>query len=97
MEALACGTPLISTRVGNVPEILQDPALGSIIEARTAQAAGQSLGVALSRTWNRETIRAYAMTHSWTHVAGQVEQVFQKAVTTQRKAKSVERLSSTVL
>lgn len=79
MEALACGTPLISTRVGNVPEILQSPTLGSIIEARTAQAASQSLCEALSRTWNRETIRAFAMTHSWTQVASQVEQVFLKA------------------
>lgn len=80
MEALACGVPLVSTRVGNVPEILSDPSLGSMVNERSAQSAAPVLSDALSKVWNRHAIREFALSHSWTAVASRVRGVFERAV-----------------
>ncbi|TWT81150.1 putative teichuronic acid biosynthesis glycosyltransferase TuaC [Planctomycetes bacterium CA13] len=80
MEALACGAPLVSTRVGNVPEVLANPVLGSMIDNRSAEAAAPVLSAALSKQWDRNAIRQFAISHSWVAVASRVREVFDRAI-----------------
>jgi glycosyltransferase involved in cell wall biosynthesis len=81
MEALACGLPAVATPVGGIPEILSNPALGTLLPERSASAAAAGITAALSRTWHRAQIRDWVVQHrSWTETARQVERVFDRAL-----------------
>ena len=55
LEALACGTPVVGTPVGNVPELLDSPEVGIVVE-RTADALAAGIDAALERGWDRDRV-----------------------------------------
>lgn len=79
LESLACGTPVVATRVGAVPEILISPDLGTIVEKDVA-ALRDGLCHALGRSWDRKRISDYALTRTWEDVAHEVEKTLQTAI-----------------
>ncbi|MGC1273653.1 MAG: glycosyltransferase [Planctomycetaceae bacterium] len=82
LEALACGTPAVATPVGGIPEELSDPLLGILLPERSAAAAAVGLSDALGRTWDHREIHARMQQRSWSRVAEQVLDVFERAVGT---------------
>jgi glycosyltransferase involved in cell wall biosynthesis len=71
-EALACGTPVVATRVGGVPELISRPAYGLLVPPNDPHALQAALGDALARTWNHAEISAWAQARSWERVSGEV-------------------------
>lgn len=76
LESLACGTPVVGTRVGAVPELLSDAGSGVLVNA-SAESIHQGLCEAVVREWNRDAIAARARSHSWDKVAERVEALLQ--------------------
>jgi teichuronic acid biosynthesis glycosyltransferase TuaC len=72
LEALACGRPVVATRVGGVPEIVTDPAFGILVPPADDAALGAALREALSRSWDAPAMVAHAAAHSWDRVAATV-------------------------
>lgn len=68
LEAMACGTPVIATAVGGIPEIICRPEAGELMDERSAAAVARAWGV-LQRRWadgrTGEPTRAYAQRFSW--------------------------------
>ena len=79
LESLACGTPVIATRVGAVPEILADVETGIVVDL-TPESIHQALRFALGRPWNRATIASKAKLRSWEQVAQQAEEFLLHAI-----------------
>jgi glycosyltransferase involved in cell wall biosynthesis len=79
LESLACGTPVVGTRVWGTPEVISRPELGILVE-RTVPAIRQGLADALGRSWDREVIVDYAQQHTWEATARRVVQEFQGVV-----------------
>jgi glycosyltransferase involved in cell wall biosynthesis len=74
LEALACGTPVVATRVSGVPEIVGSPVAGQLIEERTGSAAAFAVQNVLSSVVSRERVREYASAFEWTETTrGQLE------------------------
>ncbi len=71
-ESIACGTPVVATRVGGVPEIITSPELGIMVEPN-AHALAQGLEMALGRNWDRETLLRTAGRRTWAVVAEEVD------------------------
>jgi glycosyltransferase involved in cell wall biosynthesis len=71
-EALACGTPVLATRAGGIPEIISSPELGMLVE-RNVQSITVGLERAITKPWNREEIARHSRSRSWDAVASEVE------------------------
>jgi glycosyltransferase involved in cell wall biosynthesis len=71
-EALACGTPVLATRIGGIPEIINSSELGIFVE-HSIDSIVVGLEQALTRAWNREEIARRSRSRSWDAVAEEVE------------------------
>lgn len=78
LESLACGTPVVATRVGAAPQLLANPELGILVEP-TPEALCAGLSRALQREWNPETLSTFAYGHTWEDVAARAEIVLRRA------------------
>jgi len=76
LESLACGTPVVATRVGAVPDLVTPGENGIIVPPRDASALGDAMREALHASWSREAIRASVQGNTWSEVAEQVLAVF---------------------
>jgi len=78
-EALACGTPVLATRAGGIPEIIISPDLGMLVE-RNVQSIVVGLERALTKPWNRAEIARHSRSRSWDAVAAEVEAFLQSTI-----------------
>jgi teichuronic acid biosynthesis glycosyltransferase TuaC len=74
-ESMACGTPVLATRAGGIPEIITSPNLGTLVE-RDVRSVTVGLELSLSRQWNRQEIASHARSRSWDAVAKEVQEFF---------------------
>ena len=74
LEALACGRPVVATRVGGIPEIMSD-ACGRLIPPRDPTALAQALDAVLSAEWDAASISAH-WSRSWSTVARELLDIF---------------------
>jgi len=79
LEALACGTPVVATPVGNIPEILDRPEAGIVVE-RQVPALTSAISEALSRDWDRSAIRARIESRTWAAVGREVMEEVEAAL-----------------
>jgi len=75
LEALACGAPVVATRVGGVAEVLVSESLGILIEP-TIEGLIAGLECTLQRQWDRNFIAGHAQVRTWGVVAEEVERYF---------------------
>jgi glycosyltransferase involved in cell wall biosynthesis len=65
LESLACGTPVVATRVGGSPEVVTDERVGRLVESRDGSSIAESVQRLLRGHPDRGTIRRYAEAFSW--------------------------------
>lgn len=73
LEALACGTPVVATRVWGTPELVSDEGYGCLLDSVEPSVLGPCLADALRRGWSRDAIAAHGRTFSWAAAAESVE------------------------
>lgn len=72
MEALACGTPVVATRVGGVPEILDDRS-GRLVEPQLPGPLAEAISQVLRCQWDREEIARLCPAGGWSENATALE------------------------
>jgi glycosyltransferase involved in cell wall biosynthesis len=72
LEALACGRPVVGTRVGGVAEAIRSEAVGMLVESESPEGMARALDEALAREWDTEAIAAVGGARTWDHVAGEL-------------------------
>jgi teichuronic acid biosynthesis glycosyltransferase TuaC len=65
LEAMACGTPVVATKVWGTPEVVADVAAGLLVESRTADAFAATIARLLAAPPSRAATRLYAEGFSW--------------------------------
>ena len=78
-EALACGLPVVTTRVGGNAEQVRDGEDGLLVPYWNAAEFASAVQRALDREWDREAIAARARRRSWEQVAMDVLEEFRAA------------------
>jgi teichuronic acid biosynthesis glycosyltransferase TuaC len=76
LESLACGTPVIATRVGGIPEVLKEPDGGVLLPTRSAKAITVALETLLANPPGRERVRATVIDKSWERTTGELKKLF---------------------
>jgi glycosyltransferase involved in cell wall biosynthesis len=79
LESLACGTPVVATRVGGVPEILRSERVGIMVEP-SDEAFARGLEEGLGRAWDRAEIARFAAGHTWEATARSAHAVLESAL-----------------
>lgn len=65
LESMACGTPVIASRVGAAPDLVTTPEAGRLLRERTPAALADTVRDLLARHPNRDETRRYAEQFSW--------------------------------
>jgi glycosyltransferase involved in cell wall biosynthesis len=71
-EAMACGTPVVATDIGGVPDMVPGEDHGIVIPANDQERLRDALAGALAKNWQREDIAQRAQSRSWSVVADEV-------------------------
>lgn len=74
LEALACGRPVVATRVGGIPEILSD-ACGRLVPPRDPIRLADALSAVLDSAWNPQAIAAHG-SRDWLVPAAELLDIF---------------------
>jgi teichuronic acid biosynthesis glycosyltransferase TuaC len=76
LESLACGTPVIATDVGAVPDILPVPSAGRIVPAEQVEPLRAAVAEVLAESWKADAVLKNSGVRSWEQVAKEVQYVF---------------------
>ena len=79
-EALACGIPVVSTRVGAVPEVVGSNKHGLLCRPNDVDQLSAHISTALAMTWDSAAIAAHGREFTWAKVAQKTLHVYQTAL-----------------
>jgi colanic acid/amylovoran biosynthesis glycosyltransferase len=84
LEGLASGRPLIATRVGGVPELVNDGQNGLLVEQRDSAALAAALDRLRVDSVERKRLgvhgRESVLSYTWDHSAAAIEEIYQAAL-----------------
>jgi glycosyltransferase involved in cell wall biosynthesis len=75
-EALACGTPVVATRVGGIPEQIEPGRNGLLVEPGRPDELAGALREALDREWRRDEIHAGSARFWWSTVGARIAEIY---------------------
>jgi len=76
LEAMACGTPVVATRIWGTPEVVDELRSGRLVVERTGAAFAAAVDAMLSEPKPRADVRAYAENFSWLSTSEQQRSLF---------------------
>ena len=65
LESMACGTPVVATRIWGTPEVVTEERVGLLVDHRSAEAIAAAVLRLLARPPDRSHVRSYAEGYSW--------------------------------
>jgi teichuronic acid biosynthesis glycosyltransferase TuaC len=87
-EALACGKPLIASRVGGIPEVITSDDYGLLMPPADSEALAEALLYGLHKEWNPRQIREHSTRYSWANIASQVADLYGELLSGRAKVRS---------
>jgi len=76
LEALSCGTPVVATNVGGIPEVLASEDYGYMVPPQNIKELSDKINEALYRQWDHGKISAHVERFGWMEHAGLLHSLF---------------------
>ena len=83
LESIACGTPVVASAVGSIPEIIEPGVNGTLVQALTPEAFASAIDSALVRPWDRNAVAATMQSWNWDACGRQVRDLYEAVVNKQ--------------
>ena len=93
LESLACGLPVVATRVGGVPEIAREGLDGLLVPYQDVPAFRDAVRKGLAADWDRTEIVRYAHSLDWNEVVDGAFEELSAAVSTAASTKESTKAS----
>ena len=87
LESMACGTPVVATRIWGTPEVVSSPAAGLLV-ARDARAIADGVRALAASPPPRAATRRHAEAFSWDATAAGLEEMFRAVIARDGGAKA---------
>ena len=94
VEALSCGIPVVTTRVGGNAELVQDGVNGLLVSHGDSDALQKALLNAFHRKWDRESISSTMTGRTWDATADQIVQEWRPLIRVGSNGKKPQHLSA---
>jgi teichuronic acid biosynthesis glycosyltransferase TuaC len=65
LESMACGTPVVATKIWGTPEVVNTPNVGRLMDVRTSVALAECLNDLFSDLPSRKAVRQHAECFNW--------------------------------
>jgi len=65
LEAMACGTPVVATRIWGTPEVVDESVAGRLVDGRDGVSFARAIEDLLASKPDRSKVRTYAEQFSW--------------------------------
>ena len=65
LESMACGTPVVATRIWGTPEVVADDSVGLLVDQRSSEGLSAALLKLLVMSLDRGHVRRYAEGFGW--------------------------------
>ncbi len=93
LESMACGTPVVATAVGGIPEIITQPEAGVLVHDRDCGGIASGIQALFSRYPDHGATRRFAEQFSWDATTAGLEELF-AGVVRQRENSGALRLQA---
>lgn len=80
LESMACGTPVVATRIWGTPEVVGDDCAGRLVDERTAPSLAQGAQALLAAAPDRAATRRYAEGFSWDATTAGQKALFERVL-----------------
>jgi glycosyltransferase involved in cell wall biosynthesis len=88
LESMACGTPVVATRIWGTPDVVTEDHLGLLCDLDDDSLTA-GLAAALTRQWDRQRIATFARSRTWDVVAEELQRFLQSLVTQKSHTRNV--------
>ncbi|KKP76501.1 MAG: Glycosyl transferase group 1 [candidate division WS6 bacterium GW2011_GWF1_35_23] len=78
LESLACGTPVVGTKVGIVEETLEAPKYGFVCDIKDPKGLSSAIEKGLSKSWSKEDIAQYGQQFTWAKANEKIVKIYSK-------------------
>jgi len=76
IEAMSCGLPVVSTKVGAAQEIITSGDVGILVEPENPESLAKGITEAFNKTWDKDKIKEYANKFSIHNTVEKIESVY---------------------
>ena len=80
IEAMASGTPVIGSRVGAIPEIINSEEFGLITEPGNSKDLTEKISIALNKKWNEKDIIENTKKYTWYNIKKDILKLYQDII-----------------
>jgi teichuronic acid biosynthesis glycosyltransferase TuaC len=85
-ESLACGTPVVASAVGGVPDLVTDEALGLVVPPNNRRALADAMLEATTKPWNNARIAQTAPVLDWDGYSAKLVAVYEKLISDRKSS-----------